>query len=278
MRGGADPAQLGALARRHRADALPAEVEGPVVTDERYQGGGGRPAEVGQASVVEGVPDGLGLHGRTGPAVAGDDGRHRAGVYVAADADAEHGAVAAQAAGELTVGGATRGLDVDEQLQGEPVAAVDPAVPGPYTAQQRVEVEGFEGAGRVQFGLVVGDEEPAVDEPDVRLDAAEAVPERVGERVRVLVVVVRVRAAERGSAASVVRRGGEGGGGEGAREGGRGGHDGRAAGVRGPGGRCHGASWVRGSWPVAAYVTESLSVSIGAELTTSQGRAKSYAR
>lgn len=77
------------------------------------------------------------------------------------------------------------------------------AVVGLHQRGERVEVEGFEGAARVEFGGVVTDEELVADEEDVGLDAAEAVVEGVEERARVLVVVVGVGAPQRPLAVSL---------------------------------------------------------------------------
>lgn len=64
--------------------------------------------------------------------------------------------------------------------------------PSPDQGGQRVQIERGEGAGGVESGGLVGDEQLAVDEEDVRLDAGEAVRERVVQRPGVQVVVVRV--------------------------------------------------------------------------------------
>lgn len=93
-------------------------------------------------------------------------------------------------------GGAVR-LDVDEQLHGFAVAGVHRAVVGPDPGQQRVQVERRKGAGGVEVGGFVGDEQLPVHEEDVRLDAGEPVGESVVEWVRVEVVVVRVGLSQR---------------------------------------------------------------------------------
>src|SRR3954454_3055136 len=62
---------------------------------------------------------------------------------------------------------------------------------------QRVEVEGLEGARRVEVVRGVADEELVADEEDVGLDAAEAVVEGVEEGPRMLVVVVGVGPPQR---------------------------------------------------------------------------------
>lgn len=100
--------------------------------------------------------------------------------------------VAAQMAVEFEVRRRALGLDVDEELQGPPVTPVDRAVVGLDAGGERGEVEGFEGAGRVEVDRVVGDEELVADEVDVGLDAAEAVVEGVEQGPQVLVVVMGV--------------------------------------------------------------------------------------
>ena len=105
--------------------------------------------------------------------------------------------VATQMPVEFEVRRRALGLDVDEQLQGAAVTPVDGTVVGLHPGRERVEVEGFEGAGRVEVGRVVGDEELVADQVDVGLDAAEAVVEGVEEGSGVLVVVVGVGAPQR---------------------------------------------------------------------------------
>ena len=77
------------------------------------------------------------------------------------------------------------------------MAAVHRAAVRADPGRERVEVEGFEGAGGVEVLGVVRDQELAVDEVDVRLDAAEAVVQGVEEGTGVLVVVVGVGAPQR---------------------------------------------------------------------------------
>jgi hypothetical protein len=103
--------------------------------------------------------------------------------------------VAAQLPVQLPVGGDAVGLDVDEELQRGAVVRVDAAAPRADQGGKRVQVERGERAGRVEVRGIVGDEQVAVDEVDVRLDAGEAVRERVVQRPGVQVVVVRVGVA-----------------------------------------------------------------------------------
>jgi hypothetical protein len=68
---------------------------------------------------------------------------------------------------------------------------------GFHAVAQRVEVERLQGAIRFHLIAVMGDQQGAVDEPDVGLDRAEPVVQGVEERALVFVVVVGMGAWER---------------------------------------------------------------------------------
>jgi hypothetical protein len=70
------------------------------------------------------------------------------------------------------------------------------AVP-PRAGAEGIEVEGLQGAFRDGLLAVMGDEQPAVDEPDIGLDAVEAVVKGIEQRPRVGIIIVRMRAFER---------------------------------------------------------------------------------
>jgi len=85
------------------------------------------------------------------------------------------------------------GLDVDEQREGVRIAGVDRAAMALDQLAQRFEVQRLQGAAAAQVFAVMADEQLAVDEPDVRLDALELIAQRVVQRALVLIVVVGVR-------------------------------------------------------------------------------------
>jgi hypothetical protein len=62
---------------------------------------------------------------------------------------------------------------------------------------QRVEIKRLQRAFRFNLAAFVGDQELAIDEINVGLNAAKAVVERVKQRPRVLVIVVSVGMDER---------------------------------------------------------------------------------
>lgn len=182
-------------------------------------------------AVVEGTPQALRLHGGAGGAVAGDDGRDRTGVHPAVRVGREQVRVAAQVTVELEVRRGALGLDVDQELQRSAVTPVHGAAVGPHPGDERVEVERFEGAGRVEIDGVVGDEELVADEVDVGLDTPEAVGEGVEQGALVVVVVVGVGAPQRAPAVTLlVGSRVHGGQCDGAREGGAEGGEGSATG------------------------------------------------
>ena len=113
--------------------------------------GGGRAAEVGEAAVVEGVAHALGLHRGAGRPVAGDHRGDGAAAHLAVGVRGEQAPVAPQMAVEFQVRRRALGLDVDQELEGGAVVTpVHGAVVGADAGGQRVQVEGFEGAGGVE--------------------------------------------------------------------------------------------------------------------------------
>jgi hypothetical protein len=97
---------------------------------------------------------------------------------------------------ERGVGRLALGLQVDEQLE-RWAARVDAAAVRQHPLAQRLQVERAKRAGRVQVLRVVCDQQLAVDQEDVRLDAREPVGQRVEQGTVVLVVVVGVGLRER---------------------------------------------------------------------------------
>ena len=110
----------------------------------------------------------------------------------------EQARVAAEMAVKFAIRRRALGLDVDEELERPTVTPVHGAVVGLHAGGEGVQVEGFEGTGRVEVRRVVCDEKLVADEMDVGLDAAEAVVEGVEEGTGMLVVVVGVGAPQRG--------------------------------------------------------------------------------
>jgi hypothetical protein len=110
----------------------------------------------------------------------------------------QHGTVLGENLVQAPIGREAIGLDVDEQLELVSPSLVHAALVALDDLSQRVEIERFEGAVRLNVDNVVRHEKLIAYQPDVGFHACESPVEGVQERPLVLVVVVGVSASERG--------------------------------------------------------------------------------
>ena len=94
------------------------------------------------------------------------------------------------------VGGAGGRFDIDEE-NGRRAFRKDAAVVFEGALAEGIEIEFLKGALGAEVLAIMSDQELAVDEVNVRFDAAESLIQSIGERVRVFVIVVGVGAEER---------------------------------------------------------------------------------
>jgi hypothetical protein len=183
-----DEAELMAIGVGDRAEAAPLEVELPVIADQGDEMDRVREVEIGDAAVVCGETDGFVAEGLA-RAIAGENDSDGVGVGQLVFETGEDIRVIGEQIPQGLIGSGGIGFDVDQEneLRGVEMDAASMRL-GALT--EGTEVKGLEcsiGGGLVP---IVGDEQLAIDQVNIGLDARESVIESVEERTRMFVIVM----------------------------------------------------------------------------------------